>query len=166
MKASRLTTLCFGAALLLITWSCESREVATFDGTDLGSEPIVGLPCEGCDEVFQDLPDALTWNARIAAPDEPGDALQIHGTVRDLDGNAAQGIIVYAYHTDAKGFYPKDPSTANTQGSPHGRLRGWAITDGTVLLESHRKSIREVGLSVGFTVPVLEVPTRALDDGR
>ncbi len=86
------------------------------------AEPIVGGPCEGCENVFVDLPEQLDWRSRIAPTDEPGEPLAIEGTVRSADGSAAPGIIVYAYHTDARGVYP--PATTS-----HGRLRGWARTD-------------------------------------
>lgn len=84
--------------------------------------PIIGGPCEGCDFVFQGMPESLRASTRIAPEDEPGEALTLQGIVRDAQGQPASGIIVYAYHTDAKGLYPH----AETR---HGRLRGWAKTD-------------------------------------
>lgn len=84
--------------------------------------PVIGGPCQGCEFVFQGMPSALTSDARIAPPDEPGEPLVLAGTVRRLDDTPAAGIIVYAYHTDRGGLYPKDTTF-------HGRLRGWARTD-------------------------------------
>ncbi len=84
--------------------------------------PVIGGPCQGCEFAFQGLPAALTSDARIAPPDEPGEPLVLAGTVRHLDDTPAAGIIVYAYHTDRDGIYPKDTTF-------HGRLRGWARTD-------------------------------------
>jgi len=60
----------------------------------------------------------LSW-AVFAFADEP---MVIVGTVHTLDGELAPGVIVYAYHTDDGGIYPR----ADTR---HGRIRGWAKTD-------------------------------------
>lgn len=86
------------------------------------TEPIVGGPCEGCEHVFVGMPERPEAQARIARADEAGEPLIIEGTVRSADGAAADGIIVYAYHTDAGGVYPPGKTA-------HGRLRGWARTD-------------------------------------
>ena len=51
----------------------------------------------------------------------------IEGTVKDRSGKPAPGVIVYAYHTDARGIYPREE---HSSGGRHGRLRGWAKTDG------------------------------------
>src|SRR5690606_14499128 len=84
--------------------------------------PVIGGPCQGCELVFVGMPATLTSTARIAPPEEPGEALVLEGVVRREDGSPAEGIIVYAYHTDAQGIYPPDATM-------HGRLRGWARTD-------------------------------------
>jgi protocatechuate 3,4-dioxygenase beta subunit len=67
---------------------------------------------------------SLSWQARIAPADEPGEPLVISGQVFDPSGlHAIPNIVVYAYHTDIKGLYT--PS-----GAPRPpRLRGWARTD-------------------------------------
>jgi protocatechuate 3,4-dioxygenase beta subunit len=85
-------------------------------------EAVIGGPCEGCDWVFDDMPDELGWQSRIALADEPGAPMFIDGRVTTLRGAPAPGVIVYAYHTDHGGIYP----AAHNQ---HGRLRGWALTD-------------------------------------
>lgn len=92
-------------------------------------EPIVGLPCDGCEAVFEGLPDSLTSSARITPDDEPGERMQIRGTVRDEFGNTIPGVIVYAYHTNAAGLYPPDDRFKDQAAYRHGRLRGWVITD-------------------------------------
>ena len=91
-------------------------------------EPVVGLPCEGCEAVFVGMPAAPPAQARIAPASEPGEPLRIRGTVLAADGKPAAGVIVYAYQTDAGGLYPADPATQQA-GVRHGRLRGWARTD-------------------------------------
>lgn len=90
-------------------------------GTGEAREPVVGGPCEGCELVFEGLPAQLGSRSRIAPAKEPGEPLIIEGAVRAADGTPAEGVIVYAYHTDARGLYPP-------AGTPHGRLRGWART--------------------------------------
>ncbi len=91
--------------------------------------PIIGLPCEGCEAVFEGLPANPGSVSRIAPPGEPGEALRIEGTVYDAAGRPARGVIVYAYHTDARGIYPPDERFRGKAAYRHGRLRGWATTD-------------------------------------
>lgn len=92
-------------------------------------EPIIGLPCEGCEAVFDGLPAAPASSSRIASPTEPGQAMTIVGTVFTRDGHPAPGVIVYAYHTNARGIYPTDERLRGRPGFRHGVLRGWAKTD-------------------------------------
>ena len=98
--------------------------------TARGSEPIVGLPCEGCEAVFEGLPADPPAIARIAPDGEPGEALRIEGTVFDRQGRTVAGVIVYAYHTDHRGIYPRGDRPKGEAAYRHGRLRGWAKTDG------------------------------------
>jgi len=96
---------------------------------DRPREPIIGGPCEGCEGVFEGMPSSPGSVARIASPDEPGEPMTIDGTVRDQGGRPAQGIIVYAYHTDADGIYRPDTTSPGVSGRRHGQLRAWATTD-------------------------------------
>lgn len=98
-------------------------------GSLLQHEPIVGLPCEGCEAVFEGMPTSLSWRARIAPVDEPGEPLMLKGTVRDAQGQVAAGVVVYAYHTNAQGLYPANDAIRGTASVRHGRLRGWTKTD-------------------------------------
>lgn len=93
-----------------------------------GDEPVVGGRCEGCEAVFQGLPDDLGSVARLGPDDEPGEPMVLTGTVFDADGEPAPGIVVYAYQTDAEGIYRplEDMPRAARR---HGVLRGWALTD-------------------------------------
>lgn len=92
-------------------------------------EPVVGLPCEGCEAIFDGLPEQLPAAARLAPATEPGSPLRIVGTVRDPAGAPAAGVVVYAYHTDQRGLYPPDERYRGTAAETHGRLRGWVRTD-------------------------------------
>ena len=89
-------------------------------------EPILNAPCDGCEWVFEGMPESLSSTTRIAPSSEPGDPMQISGVVRDKAGKPVQGIIVYAYQTNAEGVYPRDSRYPNIR---HGRLRAWASTD-------------------------------------
>jgi len=85
-------------------------------------EPVIGGPCQGCELVFVDMPVQIKTNSRIGAEGEKGEPLVLSGTVYKTNGIPADGIIVYAYQTDASGKYPKGSTR-------HGKLRGWARTD-------------------------------------
>jgi len=91
--------------------------------------PVAGGPCEGCEAVFDGIPQRIPSMARIALRDEPGEPLRIDGVVRDATGRPVPGVIVYAYHTDAKGIYPRGPESWPPMARRHGLLRGWARTD-------------------------------------
>jgi protocatechuate 3,4-dioxygenase beta subunit len=94
-------------------------------------EPIVGLPCEGCDAVFDGMPAlaSIPTSARVAPENEPGTPLVVRGVVRAANGAPIEGVVVYAYQTDDAGLYPTHPVLRNTPGARHGRLRGWVRTD-------------------------------------
>lgn len=116
----RICTLCALLLSLLLGWSA---------GTAATPETIVGLPCEECDSVFVSLPPTVASTARIAPADEPGQPLQLSGRTVDADGRPVAGILVYAYHTDASGQYPRAAALHGTSARQHGRLRGWARSD-------------------------------------
>ena len=78
-------------------------------GSALGAETAAGSdPCA-----------AAVWRDRLVAAGEPGEPLQVSGTVFQPDGvTPAAGVIVYAYQTDASGHYAR-----LLRRSP--RIRGW-----------------------------------------
>ncbi len=98
-------------------------------------------------------PAQLDWEARLSPPGEPGDPLEVTGTVFAPDGeHSVAGIVVYAYHTDARGLYT--PSNTPREGP---RLRGWMRTgaDGRFRLHSIRPAPypnREVPAHVHFNL--------------
>lgn len=83
--------------------------------------------CEWCGA--PEAPAALGAEARLAGPEEPGTPLVVSGTVYRPGGRVpAPGVLLYAYHTNARGIYPKrGDETGN--GRRHGYLRGWLRTD-------------------------------------
>jgi protocatechuate 3,4-dioxygenase, beta subunit len=90
---------------------------------------IVGGGCDGCELIYQGLPQQLDWQTKINPVSEPGEPMEISGIIYQLDGiTPAPNIILYVYHTDAQGFY----SPAETQpevSRRHGHLRGWMKTN-------------------------------------
>lgn len=110
----------------LAAWPACAAEPAATTGA---REPVVGLPCEGCEAVFEGLPAALPSEGRIAPPGEPGRPLRIVGTVFTAAGQPAPGVVVYAYQTNDQGLYPPDAQHRGTAAHHHGRLRGWVRTD-------------------------------------
>ncbi len=94
-----------------------------------GRETVVGLPCDGCEGVFDNMPSTLDSAARIAPAGEPGEPMRIEGVVRNAGGRPAAGVVVYAYQTNAKGIYPTEGRRAGQPAHRHGFLRGWARTD-------------------------------------
>ena len=69
----------------------------------------------------------LSWSTRITNNEEPGEALTVAGRVFAPDGTTpAAGVTVYAYNTDAKGYY--DSSNHGDFPFPP-RIYGWMKTD-------------------------------------
>lgn len=88
----------------------------------------VGGSCECCEAWAHGLPENLSWQTTIAPPGEPGEPLDISGTVFKKDGKTpADGVILYLYHTDAEGNYSDGPDIS-TCAQRHGHLRGWVKT--------------------------------------
>lgn len=92
-----------------------------------GAAQQLPLPaCEWCGAA--DAPREPGATARIAPPGEPGSPLAISGTVRGVARRPVPGVLVYAYHTNARGVYPRrGDETGNAR--RHGSLRAWVRTD-------------------------------------
>lgn len=94
-----------------------------------GNRPHIGGYCEGCEAIYDGMPEQLSWETRIAPASEPGEPLEASGVIFKSDGKTpAPGVILYAYHTDAKGIYPPAPN-ASGETRRHGRLRAWIKTN-------------------------------------
>jgi len=102
--------------------------VATTASAQGAREPVVGLPCEGCEAVFEGMPTRLESRARIAPKSEPGAPMIVVGRVLDANGRPRSGIVVYAYQTNREGIYPEAPAGGNREARRHGALRAWAKT--------------------------------------
>jgi protocatechuate 3,4-dioxygenase, beta subunit len=86
---------------------------------------VVGGGCDGCDLMYENMPASLSPESTISNDADSGEAMIIEGTIFKKDGKTpAPGVILYVYHTDAKGYY----SNPKTKGNRHGHLRGWIKT--------------------------------------
>jgi protocatechuate 3,4-dioxygenase beta subunit len=75
------------------------------------------------------MPQQPSWQTAIASASEPGARMEINGTIYQVDGKTpAPNVILYAYHTDAKGYYTPSPNATNIA-RRHGHLRGWVKTN-------------------------------------
>jgi protocatechuate 3,4-dioxygenase beta subunit len=115
------------AAAGLVAGSCASA--AAPRSPERAHEPVVGLPCENCEAVFDGMPASIEAHTRIAPADERGQPMRIVGSVVTASGQPAPGVIVYAYHTDDHGVYPPGSRERGAEAGRHGRLRAWARTD-------------------------------------
>ncbi len=90
---------------------------------------IVGGGCDGCEAIYEGTPKSLNWETAISDAKEPGEPLEISGTIYQSDGKTpAANVILYVYHTDAKGHYSPAPG-ATGLARRNGRLRGWMKTN-------------------------------------
>lgn len=119
---SRIAPAILAFCALCLAVPCPAQPVT-------GDEPIVGGPCEGCELVFEGIPDTLYSQARIAPANEPGEPLRIEGRVLGPDGAPAPGTVIYAYHTDDDGIYPERGVWSERAERRHGSLRAWVRAD-------------------------------------
>jgi protocatechuate 3,4-dioxygenase, beta subunit len=117
----RITT--GGSMKLRYLWLLLAVQVSAQASPSL--EPIVGLPCEGCEFVFVGMPVDVASHVQIAADGVPGERLHLRGRVLDVKGTPVPGVIVYAYHAYRSGGAPRHSRLS----AFHGNLRAWARTD-------------------------------------
>lgn len=91
----------------------------------------VGGPCEGCEAIFES-PIAFEKLPTIdTLPDfnTKGPKLEVSGIIYHSDGKTpAKDVVIYVYHTDQKGIYPKKGNETGWA-TRHGYIRGWVKTD-------------------------------------
>ena len=129
MKRNNVVRIVVAAGLLIGNNSRapadESRANAAYPPTLHG-----GAPCGSCA-----APAKLSSTTIIAPESEPGERMEISGTIYHADGKTpASGIVLFVYHTDAKGYYNAQDDAS------HPRLRVWMQTgaDGRYLFRSIR----------------------------
>ena len=90
---------------------------------------IVGGGCEGCEAIFEFGEKDLHPIDTLPGFESSEPKLKLTGTVFQRDGKTpASGVILYVYHTDRTGIYPKKGDETGW-GRRHGYLRGWIKTD-------------------------------------
>ena len=127
-NTTTMNSLIIGVVFLTLL-SCE--QTASRPQVKLDDPQTVKDTCDNPDAPincsFLNMPSSLTNTLTIAGNE--GEELVITGTVYHADGKTAYpGIIIYAYHTDSKGYYSKKGTETGVQ-KWHGRLHGWCKTD-------------------------------------
>ncbi len=93
------------------------------------SRKTVGGGCEGCEAIFEFGEKTLNNVDTLPGFDSSEPKLKITGTVFQRDGKTpAKDVILYVYHTDRTGIYPKKGGETGWA-RRHGYLRGWIKTD-------------------------------------
>jgi protocatechuate 3,4-dioxygenase, beta subunit len=96
----------------------------TSTAADTCDDPDANINCS-----FINMPSNLNNVMTIAGKDENGEKLVVSGTIFKADGKTPYpGVLLYAYHTDSKGYYSKSGKETGAQ-KWHGRLHGWCKTD-------------------------------------
>jgi protocatechuate 3,4-dioxygenase beta subunit len=103
----------------LLLGACSRADAGSSQQADLTKHPSLGgAPCGSCD-----APTDLSWNTVVTSRSEPGEPMEISGTIYQTDGVApAEGVGLFIYHTDASGHYNKDDEPSRPQ------IRGWMKT--------------------------------------
>lgn len=93
------------------------------------SRKTVGGGCEGCEAIYEFGGKSLTPVDTLQDFDVTEPKLKLTGTVYQSDGKTpAKDVILYIYHTDQTGLYPKK-GNETSWARRHGYLRGWIKTD-------------------------------------
>ncbi|HMU10678.1 MAG TPA: hypothetical protein PKC54_11755 [Ferruginibacter sp.] len=118
--------------LLILTGfnACSQNPAATQNKPEnTGSH--VGGRCEGCEAVYE-CPvsfDKLDETDTLPDFNDAGPKIEISGIIFQPDGKTpAPGVVLYIYHTDQKGIYPKKGNETGWA-KRHGYLRGWIRTN-------------------------------------
>ncbi|WP_343488411.1 intradiol ring-cleavage dioxygenase [Allomuricauda sp. d1] len=121
-------TIFFGVLLffLLAMVSCRSQNDKKSPKKTVARN--VGGPCEGCEALHEFGDVRLTNTDTLPSFFMAGPKLKIVGTVYNPDKSPAENVIIYVYHTDRKGIYPKKGDEKGWT-RRHGYLRGWAKTN-------------------------------------
>ncbi|MDH4069829.1 MAG: intradiol ring-cleavage dioxygenase [Ignavibacteria bacterium] len=89
---------------------------------------LMGGPCEGCEAVFEYGDRTLAPVDTLPDFHDEGPKIRISGTIYRPDGTTpAAGVILYVYHTDQGGIYPRKEGDTGWA-RRHGYIRGWVKT--------------------------------------
>lgn len=112
--------------ITFLSWTSSTENTFTTNISKVSDQE--SLPkCEWCGAM--DAPQSLNWSTTIADETVEGEPLILSGTVyQNDDKTPAEGILIYAYHTNAEGIYEKKGDETGN-GKRHGYLRGWVKTN-------------------------------------
>jgi protocatechuate 3,4-dioxygenase beta subunit len=114
---------------VLVNWLRAPMADAKVVKTTLAVSPDTCDDNENVRCCFVGMPDNLTSELKIAGEDELGERLFIRGRLFKADGKTPYpNVIVYSYHTNSKGIYPKKGDETGIR-RWHGQLHGWCRTD-------------------------------------
>lgn len=121
----------FLAAPFVLMLAVTGASPALAAGGDRRPEPLVGLPCEGCEAAFDGLPGTPPSVLTLRNAATSGDPMTVDGRILDGAGNPRPGILIYVYQTDGTGVYPnaRDGRGLGREARRHGQLRGWVRSD-------------------------------------
>ncbi|WP_299707844.1 intradiol ring-cleavage dioxygenase [uncultured Pontibacter sp.] len=117
--------LLFSLSILLLTTGCQAQD----SREKLQTSHHVGGPCEGCEAIHEYGDKILSPVDTLPNFGKAGtDKIKVTGIVYQQDGKTpAEGVILYIYHTDETGIYPKK-GDEHGWAKRHGYLRGWVMT--------------------------------------
>jgi len=111
-----VSILCFYLPLYI---KAQSGQLSSTDRNSVGGG------CEGCDLMFVEIPSIIKSDVTLVAETEPGEKLEISGTIYKADGKTpAPNVILYVYQTAKSGRYEPSPNQTG-EVRRHGRIRGW-----------------------------------------
>jgi protocatechuate 3,4-dioxygenase beta subunit len=113
-----------------ICFSCNQQpaQQSTQSSAQNQGNKSVGGGCDGCELIYEGMPDTLGWIDTLPDWHETGQRMEVSGTVYRGNGKTpAPGVTLYFYHTDSKGYYSVDSNQA--VGIRHGHIRGWVKTN-------------------------------------
>lgn len=114
------------AAILIANIGCTQNSTKKTNQDNIH----VGGSCEGCEAIHESpIPfDSLKSLCWLPDWNDKGKKLAINGVVYKADGTPAPNVIIYVYHTDQAGIYPKKGDETGW-GKRHGYIRGWMKTN-------------------------------------
>lgn len=130
-KTVSLFMLGFICSTILLWSSCSGQvkeKIKTTEG-NIQSKKIIGGGCDGCELMYEGMPDNITAVDTSSGWFEAGEKLLVTGTVFKLDGKTpAKDVIIYYWQTDNTGLYSPSPDM-NKKAARHGHIRGWVKSD-------------------------------------
>ncbi|MGL6268385.1 MAG: hypothetical protein ACRC2O_10665, partial [Chitinophagaceae bacterium] len=130
-KTVSLFVVGFTSSAILLWSSCSGqvKEKSKTTEGNIQSKKIIGGGCDGCELMYEGLPDNITAVDTSSGWFEAGEKLLVTGTVFKLDGRTpAKDVIIYYWQTDNTGLYSPSPSM-NKKAARHGHIRGWVKSD-------------------------------------